>query len=61
MSRSSRDLIKVLENDGWVLSHIRGSHHIYKKDGYTPVTVPHPRKDLPAGTYYAILKHAGIR
>lgn len=45
MSKSSREVIKLLENDGWVLSHIRGSHHIYKKEGFIPVTVPHPRRD----------------
>ncbi len=33
MSKSSREVIKLLENDGCVLSHIRGSHHIYKKKG----------------------------
>lgn len=61
MSKSSREVIKLLENDGWVLSHIRGSHHIYKKEGFIPVTVPHPRRDMPSGTYNAILKHAGLK
>jgi predicted RNA binding protein YcfA (HicA-like mRNA interferase family) len=61
MAQSSREVIKLLESNGWVLSHVRGSHHYYKKDGFSrPITVPHPKKDLPSGTYHAILKQAGL-
>ncbi|PIV26058.1 MAG: toxin HicA [Anaerolineae bacterium CG03_land_8_20_14_0_80_58_20] len=57
---NSRDIIAKLKNDGWVLVHIRGSHHHYKhprKSGR--VTVPHPKKDLPIGTLRSIFKQAG--
>jgi len=57
----SKQLIKELEADGWFLSRIAGSHHIFKhpiKRGAVPV--PHPKKDLPIGTQKSIRKQAGI-
>jgi predicted RNA binding protein YcfA (HicA-like mRNA interferase family) len=57
---NSHDIITKLKNDGWILFHIRGSHHHYKhpkKPGR--VTVPHPKKDLPIGTLRSIFKQAG--
>lgn len=62
MARSSREVIKLLESNGWVLSHVRGDHHIFTKVGFQrPLTVPHPKKDIPIGTYNAILKQAGLK
>ncbi len=60
MARSSREVIKLLTSNGWKLSHVRGSHHYYRK-GNKLVPVPHPKKDLPKGTYEAILKQAGLK
>lgn len=57
----SKDLVKELEEAGWKLDRVRGSHHIYKhpeRNGSVPV--PHPRKDLPKGTVNAIRKQAGL-
>jgi predicted RNA binding protein YcfA (HicA-like mRNA interferase family) len=58
---SSAEIIKLLENAGFVLDRVKGSHHIY----YNPTNkkravVPHPKKDLPIGTAKSILKQAGI-
>ena len=58
----SRTLIKMLEEDGWVLAATRGSHHQFKhprKSGR--VTIPHPKKDLPIGTVKSVFKQAGIK
>lgn len=58
---SSKEIIGMLQADGWYLIHSVGSHHQYKhptKPG--KVTVPHPRKDLPKGTVRNILRQAGI-
>jgi len=47
---SSKEIIKMLEKDGWILRKIVGSHHHFKhpsKKG--KVTVPHPNKDLTEG------------
>lgn len=58
---NSREVIKALEADGWILARVKGSHHHYKhpvKPGI--VTVPHPKKDLPQGTLKSIWKQAGL-
>lgn len=57
---SSREIIKRLREEGWLLVHIRGSHHQYKHpDKSGRVTVPHPKKNLPKGTLRSIYKQAG--
>lgn len=60
MVNNSREIIKMLNDDGWELVRTNGSHHQFKhpqKDG--TVTVPHPRKDLPIRTVKSIYKQAG--
>lgn len=55
---SSSDLMKLLKENGWVLDRVRGSHHIFVKDGVDHhITVPHPRKDVAKGTLHDILKN----
>lgn len=55
----SLELIKMLEQDGWYLDSVRGSHHYFKhKTKKGKVTVPHPKKDLPIGTVKSILAQA---
>ncbi|OMF45417.1 type II toxin-antitoxin system HicA family toxin [Paenibacillus amylolyticus] len=61
LSYSSRNIIKVIEADGWYLVRVRGSHHQYRhhsKPGL--VTVPHPKRDLDPKTTKSILKQAGL-
>ena len=58
---NSAKIIKQIEDDGWYLVNVVGSHHQFKhptKNGR--VTVPHPKKDLPIKTVKSILKQAGI-
>ena len=58
---NSAKIIKQIEDDGWYLVNVIGSHHQFKhptKKGR--VTVPHPKKDLPIKTVKSILKQAGI-
>jgi len=57
---NSREIIKRLEDDGWVLVRTRGSHHQFRH-GEKPglITVPHPKKDLPVGTVRSIRRQAG--
>jgi predicted RNA binding protein YcfA (HicA-like mRNA interferase family) len=57
----SADIIRELEQDGWVLDRVRGSHHVFKhptKPGI--VVVPHPKKDLGTGLIRAIRRQAGL-
>lgn len=59
---NSRELIKMIEKDGWKLVNVKGSHHQYKheiKKG--KVTIPHPKRDLPIKTANSILKQAGLK
>lgn len=59
---NSREIIKLLTQDGWFVVGVRGSHHQFKHVSKTGrVTVPHPKKDLPIGTVKSIFKQAGIR
>jgi predicted RNA binding protein YcfA (HicA-like mRNA interferase family) len=57
-----RDLIRALEERGWKLRAIRGSHRQYKHaERAEVVTIAgKENQDLPIGTLRAILKAAGI-
>ena len=60
-SYSSREIIKILEADGWRLQKIVGSHHNFKhptKKGKT--TVHHPTKDIHPKTLSSIEKQSGL-
>lgn len=58
---SPKQLIRVLEHEGWRLQRTRGSHHYFvHPDRAQLITVPvHPR-DLKRGLLSGILKDAGI-
>ena len=59
---NSKDIIKMLERDGWVMVRVSGSHHHFRhpsKQG--TVTVPHPKKEMKKGTYNSILKQSGLK
>lgn len=58
--RDSRDIIRRLERDGFEHVSTRGSHHKFRHPGRRRVVVvPHPRRDLPAGTVKSIYRQAG--
>ncbi|PAC86903.1 addiction module toxin, HicA family [Bacillus subtilis] len=58
---SSRELIKLIEKDGWFKDRAQGSHHQFKHPTKTgTVTIPHPKKDLPKRTVKSILEQAGL-
>jgi predicted RNA binding protein YcfA (HicA-like mRNA interferase family) len=55
----SADIIRELQEAGWVLDRVRGSHHVFKHPGRPSlVVVPHPKKDLGVGLIAAIRKQA---
>jgi len=57
----SGDVIAVLREDGWYEVATKGSHVQFKHpDKPGPVTVPHPKRDLPVGTLKSIEKQAGL-
>ena len=58
-----REAIGLVEQDGWVLQRIRGSHRQYKhptKPGIV-TTAGAPSDDVDAGTWQSILKQAGLK
>ena len=59
---SGKQMCKALERKGWVLDHVRGSHHVYRgPDGRTKVSVPvHGNQTLKPGTQHGIMKDAGL-
>jgi predicted RNA binding protein YcfA (HicA-like mRNA interferase family) len=59
---NTRDIITALKADGWIQVAQKGSHVQFKhpiKPGR--VTVPHPRRDIPIGTFRSIEKQASLK
>jgi predicted RNA binding protein YcfA (HicA-like mRNA interferase family) len=58
-----RDLIRLIEKDGWYHVYTKGSHRHFKhpsKPG--KVTIPgHPGDDATPGTLNSALKQAGLK
>jgi predicted RNA binding protein YcfA (HicA-like mRNA interferase family) len=58
-----RDIIKLLEADGWYPVATKGSHcqykHLVKKGRVT--IAGHPGDDLAPGTLNSVLKQAGLK
>ena len=59
---SGKDLCKLLENRGWELKRINGSHHVYTKLGVNSrISVPvHKNQSLKLGLQSHIMKIANI-
>ena len=58
-----RDIIKMIEDDGWYQADTKGSHRQYKhltKTGRVTIA-GHPNDDLAHGTLNSILKQAKLR
>jgi predicted RNA binding protein YcfA (HicA-like mRNA interferase family) len=59
---NSKQVIKMLEADGWELRNVKGSHHIFRhpiKPGH--ISVPHPKMDLGVGLVHKLLRQAGLK
>lgn len=59
---NSKQIIKQLEADGWILRSVKGSHHVFihpTKPGR--ISVPHPKPDLGVGLVHKLLKQAGLK
>lgn len=59
---TGKKLCKILEDNGWTLIRIKGSHHVYTKNGEEArIVVPvHGNKEIKTGLLKAILKTAGL-
>ena len=58
-----RDVLKMMEEDGWFVVRTRGSHQQYKHPTKTGlVTLPgRPGDDLAPGTLNSIIKQASLK
>ena len=57
----AKELIRMLEANGWILDRCRGSHMMFKKNGTTIPIPNHGAKDIATGTLHAIMKQAGLK
>jgi predicted RNA binding protein YcfA (HicA-like mRNA interferase family) len=58
-----RDLISLIESDGWVLVRTKGSHRQFRhpsKPG-TVTIAGKPGVDMPPGTLNSVMKQAGLK
>ena len=63
MTKKVKEVIVLLEKNGWTFVRIRGDHRIYYKEGSkSPIVVPgNLNDDLKDGTLNSILKEAGLK
>jgi predicted RNA binding protein YcfA (HicA-like mRNA interferase family) len=61
-SISDKKLCKIVEQIGWTLKKVTGSHHIYEKLGENKIiSIPvHKNQDLKIGTLKALMKIAEL-
>ncbi|MFY9738940.1 MAG: type II toxin-antitoxin system HicA family toxin [Candidatus Cybelea sp.] len=59
-----RDIVKVIDRDGWILARTRGSHRHYAhptKPGVVTIAGHLSGGDVPPSTLNSILKQAGLK
>ena len=58
-----REVIRLIEDDGWRLVEMEGSHRQFKhpqKPGRVTVS-GHPGDDMPKGTLASVMRQAGLK
>ncbi|WP_088239553.1 type II toxin-antitoxin system HicA family toxin [Calothrix rhizosoleniae] len=61
-SISGKQLCKIIEQRGWILQRITGSHHIYQNPDFDKILsiLVHKNKNLKVGTLKALMKIADL-
>ncbi len=55
-----KEIIKILEDDGWKFVRMKGDHRIFEKKGKGITVVPgHLNDDMPKGTEKSIRRAMG--
>lgn len=57
----AKELIKLLEKNGWYKVSQNGSHLKMRKGNQTEIIPVHSRQELKKGTLNAILKRVGLK
>lgn len=62
LTMKPRELIRLLERDGWRLVRTKGSHKVFAHDVKKGLIVVafHAGVDIPSGTLRSILRQAGL-
>ena len=63
MAKKWREVVKLIENDGWIMVRQKGSHRQYKhssKKGVVTIAFHQLSDDVPVGTLINILKQAEL-
>lgn len=63
MVKKVKEIISLLEADGWKHIRTKGDHRVYYKSGAKrPIIVPHAlNDDLPIGTLKSIIRQANLK
>jgi len=56
-----RQVIRFLEQNGFILDHVSGSHDVfYHPASKRRAVVPRHNRDIPKGTLHSLLREAGF-
>jgi len=58
---NGKQFIKLLQQNGWSLDRVEGSHHILIKGDKTLSIPVHSSKDLGKGLLHALMKQGGLK
>ncbi len=59
---TSKEVIKLLKQAGWVHQRTNGSHHVFTHSVYLGiVVVPHPKSEMATGTLLSIEKQSHVK
>lgn len=62
MTKKVKDVVLLLQMNGWHMDRIRGSHRVFVKKGVRSIPVPGKESDdMPEGLYRAIMRQANIK
>lgn len=63
MTKKVKQVIDLLESEGWEFVRMKGDHRMYQKKGAPrPIVVPGKlNDDLAEGTYHSIMRGMGLK
>lgn len=59
--KTIKDVIKLLQENGYILKSQKSSHLKFENNGKIVIVPNHGSKGVEKGTYYSILKQAGLK
>ena len=55
-----QEVERIAVHLGWTFSHYHGDHAIFKRVGYSHISIPEYRREIPPGTLTGILRQMGL-